>query len=117
MNWQTFTTNNNRYPKEGPKTLPVFLEFSGVETRAIDLLLPVQQGKISVVQGVLINNFDGPDIELIVDEVDQRLTIKAGAQGSYQLLTPENPRFTINANGPGAVRLHFVNFPILTATF
>lgn len=117
MSYQTFTTNNNRFPSEGPRALAAILQFGGAEIQSIDLMLEVQQKKISLVQGLFFNNVDGPDLDIVVDDTQQAISIPAGKQGTLQLLTTQVPKFTITSRGSGVVRFHFVNFPILTTTF
>lgn len=117
MSYQTFTTNNNRFPSEGPRALAANLQFAGAEIQSVDLMLDVQQRKISLVQGLFFNNVDGPELEIVVDDTQQKITILAGKQGTLQLLTTDVPKFTITSKGSGAARFHFVNFPVLTATF
>jgi len=117
MSYQTFTTNNNRFPEEGPRTLKADLVFAGAESQLIDLMLPVQQKKITVVQGAFFNNVNGPEIEIEIADTEQKFTLAAGTQGVLQLLTTEVPRFTIKSSGAGSVRFHFVNFPVITRIF
>lgn len=117
MTYQTFTTNNNRFPDEGPRALKWDLNFAGAEEQEIDLMLAVQQKQITVVQGAFFNNVNGPDVEIEISETEQKFTLKAGTQGVLQLLTTQVPRFTINSSGAGSVRFHFVNFPVITRIF
>lgn len=117
MQYQTFTTNNNRFPDEGPRALKWDLNFAAAETQTIDLLLAVQQKQITVVQGAFFNNVDGPDIEIEISETEQKFTLKAGTQGVLQMLTTQVPKFNIKSSGAGSVRLHFVNFPVITRIF
>jgi len=85
------------------------------QTAIIDLTIEQQQKQISQVQGLWINNTDGPDLLLVAEVTNQRINIAAGAQGYIQLLSQNPPRFSVTSSAIATVDFHFLNFPVIHA--
>ena len=117
MTYQTLTTYNNKFPQEGPKTIPREFEFAGAGSQAINFLEEFYQKKVTVLQGVFFNNVGGANSRLICAITGQVIQLKAGAQGSVMLLVTGVPEFVLESDGAGKTLLQFVNFPVNTHIF
>lgn len=84
--------HNQELPDEGPVSIPLILDFSGaVGTYTVDLLNLQQQGFISRVQCLYIDNADGSaPLTVTINGSNQRIVAPANTQGYYPVLCP-NP--------------------------
>jgi hypothetical protein len=106
-------------PAEGPKAVPVFLDFSKDDAYVIDLSSIQFRAFISQVASVFIDASGSlNNVECSVGQSNQNITAKAGSQGYYQLLSPNNVQLTFTSvlGGP-IVTVFLVNVPIPTATW
>lgn len=112
-------TFNMTLPPEGPGAIPITVTFTEAdEEQEIDLTQIVNDGIVSYISGVLIDNLDMNggifDIENAV--TGQRIRINEGKTGTRPLLCPNPPKFIVRRTGGIAntaiVRLQFVNFPV-----
>jgi len=112
---QPISTANNKFPPEGPKSMPVFISYPQAGSTLIDLTTETQMHRISQVQGLYIDNTDGPNLILVCDVTEQTIHIPSNAQGYYQLLTQNPPKFTLTADAATVkdVQLFFLNFPVV----
>lgn len=115
MNFVTLSTNNNVFPCEGPKCIPIKFIFLGAETQEIDLVQQVQSNKISLIQSLYVDNStNAASIDIVSDVTDQLITVPANSQGYVQLLGANPPRFSVTATGAANVTIHALNFPVLS---
>lgn len=102
-------------PKEGPRDIPVRLDFSTFDTYNIDLTAQQQGGQFSFVQTVYIDNGDNAaSFSLTASATGQRVTIPPGAQAYMPFLQP-NPPQMVATTTPAAsliVTVQFLNFYI-----
>lgn len=111
---QSRATNNNKFPSEGPRVMQVRVDFTAAgQSAEIDLTIEQQQKQISQVQGLWINNTDGPNLLLVSEVTNQRVNIAAGAQGYIQLLSQNPPRFSVTSAAIATVDFFFLNFPVI----
>lgn len=109
-------TNNHALPEEGPRAVPVPLDFSpgGSPDYRLDLQNFMAQAKITMIQSVFIDLKDSDQPLLItVNGSNQKLQAKGRTQGYYQLLAP-NPltlEFHMD-NGTTSIVVHLINVPI-----
>jgi hypothetical protein len=105
---------NALVPAEGPKIVPLTLDFTSALSFEIDLTLAINQKKIEIVQGIYIDNSRAVSTFTIRAQAsNQEISIPAGAQGYYPLLAGQLPRFTATSNG-GVVPVYiaFLNVPV-----
>jgi hypothetical protein len=101
-------------PTEGPKGIPILLNFSSSAQYTLDLTLQVDQKKISMVQTVYVDASSATDdLSITINGTNQVVIAKAGTQGYYQLLVPYPPRFTFdNSSGSDLIPIILLNVPI-----
>jgi hypothetical protein len=110
-----FTIANIVVPADGPKTIPLVFDFSTNAEQTFDCVEIIEQGKISYVQTMYVDNRDNPnELTITIDLVRQRISIPAHSQGYYSILAPTPPRFTVKTGAVGAytVGIHLLNVPI-----
>lgn len=111
---QSRAVNNNKFPSEGPRAMEIRVDFTAAnQSVVIDLTIEQQQKQISQVQGLWINNSDGPNLVLVCEVTNQVVNIAAGVQGYVQLLSQNPPRFRLSSDAIASVTLHFLNFPVI----
>lgn len=104
---------NALVPNEGPKIVPLNLDFAIVGTYEIDLTLAINQRKIEIVQGIYIDNsLNTSPFSIVAESSKQKISIAAGAQGYYPLLAGQYPRFTCTSAGAFVVYIAFLNVPV-----
>lgn len=112
---QPISTHNNKFPAEGPKALPIAIEFPVAGTASIDLLEQTNMGRISQIQGAWIDNVEGPNLILECDVTGQVIHIPTGMQGYLQLLSANPPTFRLTSDDATVkdVEIQFLNFPVI----
>lgn len=108
---------NQIIPDEGPKAVPILLDFSGAQiSYTLNLLLQQQGALISMVQTVFIDLSNAAHDLLItagVNVLNQVIHAKAGTQGYYPILCPSPPQITFTAGALGdVVPVVLINIPI-----
>ena len=116
MSYMVYMVGASKAPCDEPKTIPVQLAANS-DSHEIDLSQLVRDGKISNVQGVIVDNADGPTFFITCDVTRQRVKVPNGAQMAVQLLCTNVPKFVVQFAGQGTTRLHFVNFPVVSQTY
>lgn len=105
--------SNAMIPKEGPKALPVNLDFSQAASYEIDLSNQQASAQIAFVQGVYIDNLDNTEsVTLTVGISGQRIPVGPGKCQYVPLLVPNPPKFVATSAGSAIVRFHFLNVPL-----
>lgn len=108
---------NALVPDEGPKGIPILLDFSTATELDIDYQNMQQRGFVSEIQGVWIDTKDaGGAFEIQVSVSGQRVTVPVSRQGYIGLMVPNPPRFKFTC-ASGQVRIILVNFPVNTAIY
>jgi hypothetical protein len=121
MNYDTSSLNyapvtNALVPDEGPKAIPLLLDFTQAGEYDVDLTTQQQQGRISMVQSIYIDlSVSSNDVEVTMPISGQLIHAKAGTQGYYPVLCPNPPRlnFTSSTSGASVVPVFLMNTPIL----
>lgn len=111
-----FQVNNQELPTgEGPRAIPLLLDFTSNNQYNIDLSQLEQQVKFSMLQTVWIDasGTDQP-VTVKVRGTNQTVQIKGRTQGFYPVLVP-NPSFLEVSCADGALRLPLtlINVPIM----
>lgn len=104
---------NGPIPPEGPKDVPVSLDFSLQNTYLIDFSLIYSRKFISELQAVFIDNsLSTVAFRLTVNGSNQTIVCPAGGQGIFPIFVPNPPKFSAQSTGGVVVALHFLNVPI-----
>lgn len=101
-------------PKEGPQVIPFIFDFSVQSNYEIDLTLIAQQGKISGVQGLYIDNASNDQpISILTSIINQTVTIPSQSQAYLPCLVSNQVKLTVtSANATGIATVMLLNFPV-----
>lgn len=109
---------NGPIPTEGPKTVPVALDFTTQTEYQIDFTMLQQRRLISELQAVFIDNFSSAQpLVLTVNGTNQRVVCPPQSQGIFPIFAPNPPRFVAQSTGGQVVTLQFLNVPITCLTW
>lgn len=110
---QTVLNQNQFVPDEGPKAIPLRLDFSATDTYTLDMQNFEALGNISMIQCIFVDNSDNGNPLVITTNAGQRIIVKAGTQGYFPVLVsnPVKLTFFSTAGGP-IVPLFLLNMPI-----
>jgi hypothetical protein len=104
-------------PSEGPKTVPIRLDFSAADSYSLDLSQFQHLGKLQLVQAVFIDasQVDVP-VAVTFSGGAQTIVAKGRTQGYYVVLAsnPVSAIFTCIAGG-ALVNIALLNFPVCSA--
>lgn len=108
---------NALIPSEGPKSLPLNLDFTLTDVYRLDYQYMQAHGALSMVQSVFVDlsNTDQP-MTINVPAMGQTIKLKGRTQGYYAIICP-NPILIVFAcpGGPSAVGVQLLNIPIASA--
>lgn len=96
---------NNTVPQEGPKAIPILLDFSGAVTEYdLDMTIPREQNRISMVQTIYIDaSLSTNGLTLICEGTNQRITVKGKTQGYYPIAVPNEPKLQFFGTASDAI--------------
>ena len=107
---------NDLVPQDGPKGAPLLLDFSGIGITEydLDLTIPRQQNRISMIQTIYIDTSNSDTgITVICGGTNQNITVKGRTQGFYPVAIPNEP--TLRFLGTASTTIYQVilfNIPI-----
>jgi hypothetical protein len=108
---QVVATQNNLTPSEGPRVIPVTLNFALAASLGVNLSYQQQQQQISVIQSAYIDNsLNAAPFTIVIGNNLQSITIPAGNQAYVNFDCPNPPQFTCSCSGGNAVKVLFQNF-------
>ena len=103
-------------PDEGPKAVPILLDFTTNDQYDLSLLFQQQQTLISMVQTIFIDMTGAThDLAITVGKglLNQRIYARHATAGYYQVLCPNPPQINFAATALGdIVSVVLVNIPI-----
>ena len=100
-------------PSEGPRAVPIILDFSVQASYTIDLTQQQVQTRLSMVQTIYIDLADTDNkITVLVENSLHRVKAKGRTEGFYPLLAPSPTRLVISSSGTDMVTVHLINVPI-----
>lgn len=109
-------TDNGGKAREGSKTLRVDYDFSGgTQAYTTDIVQIKQQGKMSLLQSVYIDNVTGSNnqpVVLTVSGTNQSISVPANFQGVFPLFVTDRAVFGVTSSGNGKVSIFFQNFEV-----
>ena len=106
---------NNTVPQDGPKGVPLLLDFSGAVTEYdLDMTIPRQQNRISQIQTIYIDaSKSAHGMTVIAAGTNQNVTVAGGTQGYYPIAVPNEPRFRFLGTANDAIcQVILFNVPI-----
>lgn len=112
---------NQHFPDEGPKAVPLGpFNFSTAATYNIDLTVGQQQGRISVVQNLFIDNAGNTSNCVVTcQQTGQSITAAPLTQGFYPILAAQPIKFQVTSAGSVNfnVVIYAINVPIAPAVW
>lgn len=111
----TFPVFNGYAPAQGPKALPVTLDFTVDTTIVIDFTAAEESNGISFVQSVWVDNSANPNaLNLFFDVTQQNIVVPAFAQSVFPIIATLKSKCTAStlAVVPTLLRAIFVNVPM-----
>ena len=104
---------NAMVPKEGPKVVPVNAQLASNQSVIIDLTQLQQQGKISFIQGLMVDNSQSTAAITITSQAfNQNIVVPAGAQAILPVFVINPPVFIATSTGGKNIPLFFFNIPL-----
>ena len=107
------TILNAVVPPEGPKSLPVTLDFTTTNTVLVDLTLTTAQGLISTVQSLFVDNSgNAGELSVSSSATQQTLKVPAGAAGWFTIVATNRPKITFTTPVGPVVSTILLNVPV-----
>jgi len=105
---------NAQVPQEGPKVIPLRLDFSAADEYDIDLKPLTDRDFISMVQTLFVDTTGCMNnLTITVSLTGQTITIVPNRQGYYPVLVPNPARIAISTtSGPASLPVILCNMPI-----
>lgn len=105
-------------PAEGPMVVPVFVDFTAVTSYKLDLTYIQQQGRLSMIQTIYVDNsLNAQPITIITDTVNQSVRIPAYCQAYIPLAVTNKMAITLNSTGAVVVPVHVLNVAMNAAVW
>ena len=110
------SVNGQMVPPEGPRAIPLILDFSLTGEYDLNLQNIQQRNFITMIQAAWIDNADNKNsLTLTFPNTQQRMIFPAGFQGYVSLLCPNPSQMTFVStqvdSGP-VVRVELLNYPV-----
>lgn len=111
-----FGSYNMVLPKEGPKVIPQNLDFRTVDNQLVDLSLAKEQGFVTFISSLYIDNRANTGwFKISSSGIQQEIQIAAGAQAYMPMLVSDTLQFETSVEAVTAdciVPVFFLNFPV-----
>lgn len=109
---------NALFPKEGPKSIPVTLNFANQQSFNVDLTLLQQRGFIKTIQSVWVDNSQNASaLSIQVAGSNQTVKIPGNSQGCLPIFVPASAQFVISCAGGQNATIYFTNVPLPAAVW
>lgn len=113
-----FDTTNRAVPCEGPRCIPLRLDFTKGDTYEIDLQNIIDLKRISLVQGVYLDNYNGTAaLTVTCQQTGQMVSMPAGCQGYRSLLAPNPAALFFISQNQVTNTVFLLNFPVIDSTW
>lgn len=116
---QVCQVKNQTAPAEGPRAVPISVDFSVAGGSPYSLDYSNQQaGKFSQLQALYIDNAgNGSAVSVTINGVGQVITCPANSQGYFPVLCMNPIKLEFASNGNVAVPIILLNFPVAPAVW
>ncbi len=100
-------------PAEGPKAIPINLDFTATTEYDLDYSLQQAQSRFSCVQTIWVDNFGNSAIlQIQIPSSQQTLQIPAGVQGYFTVIASNPIRMIFSSTGATRQQVTLLNFPV-----
>jgi hypothetical protein len=108
---------NALVPKEGPKVVPVLLNYSqfgfGSNSFNVDFRDLIEGGQIYCIQSVFIDNWNNAtEVDVTVQGTGQVVRCPANSQGVFPVFAQKVARFTVSSTATADVPTFWLNVPV-----
>lgn len=113
----TMQVFNALIPQEGPKTLPLSLDFSAADQYVLDYYYRQSLAALSMVQTLYIDmkDTDNP-LTVTIPGSGQVIRVKGRTQGYYPVMQPNPIRMIFDCpGGPANLAVHLINVPVFAS--
>lgn len=108
-----YSVQNLQVPCEGPRSIPIVLDFSKNPSYQVNLQHTSALQYVSLVQGLYIDNSANTSaLQILMVVSGQVISIGAGKQGYLGILCPNPPNIVFSSAGGVAINVHILNFPV-----
>jgi len=109
-------------PEEGPRAVPMILDYSSVTEWVLDMELLQSMAFVSMIQSIYVDTSDltAGNLNIIIGGSGQVLKIPFDTQGYYSALVPNPVRITFQYDTPGTgelARVQLINVPVPGASW
>lgn len=103
-----------KIPKEGPKAIPLVLDFTASDSYLLDYGNQQRLNKITMVQTVFIDaSLSDVPVSVSVQGLNQVITAKGRTQGYYPVCCPNPLKLVFTCiTGPAGVIIILLNYPV-----
>jgi hypothetical protein len=112
--------NLGAMPQEGPRTIPITLDFTiGFDNYRIDLTQIQRQHKFTVLQALFIDASNCPVLVTVTDgQINQPVVAQPNTQGFYPIMAGSPTVLIVSCpGGPAALKIYLINVPIAPAVW
>lgn len=112
-NVQICQNQNQLIPPEGPRALPINLDFSTDASQLLDTSMLMQRAAITIIQCVFIDNSGNPNpLTIDVQDGGQRIVAAPNTQGYYTILVPNPAKLLFTSVLGAGARVFCLNSPV-----
>lgn len=98
-------------PAEGPKVIPLALDFSVQGSFEFDIQMQLSLAQISCIQSIYVDNYDSAaPLVIELPSTQQRIVVPAGNQGFWPVLADLNGTIIFSSADTIPCRVHLMNF-------
>jgi hypothetical protein len=110
---QVLLVNNQIVPNEGPKAVPLFLNFAAATDFTLDMTEFQERKFLEMVQTIYVDcSLSASDLTVTFGKSNQKIVAKAGTQGYYPVLVPNFTSIDFSSAGGVLIPVFLVNVPI-----
>lgn len=111
-NLSYYSVQNLQIPAEGPKAIPLTLDFSVAASYTLNLQNVEARTYISQVQSVYLDNSDNTaSLTVSMPGTNQKITITPNRQGYFNVSCPNPVVMVFTSQGGVVVQVQLFNFP------
>src|SRR5690606_9635384 len=108
-----FGVYNAVIPNKGPRTIPVNVDLTSVNSVSLDLTLQMERSIMQPVQTIFIDNSsNSEEFSVTVSLVNQTVKCPPYSQGYFPLIAPAPVTLTFYSTGATSVPVQLINMPM-----
>jgi len=114
----SLATNNGAAPKEGPKVVPVTLNFATAPAYIVDLSQLFNSQGLSIIQGIYLNNTgNSASVTITVPDTGQTVVYPPYSEGFMPLFLASSLKLNFASTGGVVVQAMVLNFAVAPFLF